>query len=291
MRILNDYFRKSSRGARFLDAAMTGAFGVPSMNAHCRVHRASRGVAGIWRSGSAGSGCGAGPVWRGASESDLRTHGIRRDELLCSVAREYEVGAFIVGSRISPRGETLDRPSVIVASGDSTLGYPDMVFAGDHYLVAYPAGGSVLVRRVSRDGGVTSEPVVAGIGSPALLATNGKTVLLVTSGSRMRMLAADGMPLGVERVIPNAGGGSFQVGSNGDRYLIAYTNYATASRIGSLVLLGPNGDFLAAGPIPLAGTLFPRTISVASNGSSFRSKVRCVMAGRSPVRGMVRIRS
>jgi hypothetical protein len=192
-------------------------------------------------------------------------------------------GALIVGSRISPRGETLDRPSVVVASGDSTLGYPDVVFAGDHFLVAYPAGGSVLVRRVSRDGGVASEPVVAGSGSLALLATNGKTVLLATSSNRMRMLAADGIPLGVEREIPNGGGGSFQAGSNGDRYLIAYTNGATGSRIGSLVLLGPNGDFLAGRPIPLAGALFPRTISVASNGSSFLVS----MATNGPVACMV----
>src|SRR6476659_676460 len=135
----------------------------------------------------------------------------------------------IGGGRISPAGELLDRPSILIASGTSaTLGYPDVVFVGGNFLVAYQSGTSVITRRFSRDGqSVDSQPVVISNSSMfAWLATNGKTVLLATARNRIRMLAADGTTSGPEIAVPNAGSGTLSAGSNGDRYLLAYPSDA-----------------------------------------------------------------
>src|ERR1019366_5025248 len=59
----------------------------------------------------------------------------------------------IGGGRLSPAGELLDRPSILIASGTAaTLGYPDVVFVGGNFLVVYQSGTSVLTRAFSRDG-------------------------------------------------------------------------------------------------------------------------------------------
>jgi len=176
----------------------------------------------------------------------------------------------IGGGRISPAGELLDRPSVLLATGvDSTLGDPDVVFVGGNFLVAYRSGTSTLMRRFSRDGRLLDQPVVIGNSRmPAWLATNGTNVFLATASNRFRLLAPDGTPLGAERDIPNAGIGAPSVASNGDRYLAAYS-LASGSTHGVVVLLTGNGDYLAAQPLPFG--VFPTTgaVTTASNGTSF----------------------
>jgi hypothetical protein len=178
----------------------------------------------------------------------------------------------IGGGRLSPAGELLDRPSILIASGTAaTLGYPDVVFVGGNFLVVYQSGTSVLTRAFSRDGRpVGSQPVVISNSAMiAWLATNGKTVLLATARNRIRMLAADGTTFGSELDIPNAGSGSMSVASNGDRYLIAYPSDSQGFLHGVVVLLTGAGNFLAAKPIPLADPLFPRVVTAASNGYTF----------------------
>jgi len=181
--------------------------------------------------------------------------------------------AVVIGAgRISPSGELLDRPSILIASGTAaTLGYPDVVFVGGNFLVAYQSGTSVVTRRFSRDGRpVDSQPVVISNSSMfAWLATNGKTVLLATARNRIRMLAADGTTSGPEIAVPNAGSGSLSAGSNGDRYLLAYPSDAQGLLHGVFVLLTGTGEFVTAQPIPLADPLFPRIVNVASNGYTF----------------------
>jgi hypothetical protein len=177
----------------------------------------------------------------------------------------------IGAGRISPAGEALDQPSILIASGvGDTPGYPDVVFAGGNFLVAYPSGNSILLRRFGRDGqAIGSEPTVIGTrGSPPVqLATNGTTVLLAIRPDRIRMLTADGTPLGAERDVPNAGSGSFSIRSNGDRYLIAYSSGPTDANHASLVLLGGDGSFLDTKPLPDSFT--SNQVNVASNGVSF----------------------
>jgi hypothetical protein len=166
----------------------------------------------------------------------------------------------IGGGRLSPSGELLDSPSILMASGPAaTLGLPDVVFVGGIFLVAYPSGASVVTRRFFRDGQpVDPQPVViANCAMPVGLATNGRTVFLATAPNRFRLLATDGSPIGEEGVIPNAGTGPYSVASNGDRYLIAYASV--------FVLLGPTGDFVTVKPIPGGNA----KVIATSNGSSF----------------------
>ncbi len=176
--------------------------------------------------------------------------------------------AVVIGAgRLSPAGELLDRPSILVASGSATkLGGADVVFVGGNFLVVYQSGTSVLTRRFSREGyWVDARPFTINNTSMfAGLATNGKTVLLPTAPDRILMLAADGTPLGSELAIPNAGSGPLSVASNGDRYLIA-----ASSDQGALILLTGMGNLLAAKPIPLAAPLFLWRTTVASDGTSF----------------------
>jgi len=174
----------------------------------------------------------------------------------------------IGGGRLSPSGELLDSPSILIASGPAaTLGLPDVVFVGGIFLVAYPSGTSVVTRRFFRDGEpVDPQPVViSNCAMPVGLATNGHTVFLATARNRFRLLAADGTPIGAEREIPNAGTGSCSVASNGDRYLIAYAETGLRSP-GVFVLLSRDGDFVAAKPIPGG---YQATVAAMSNGSSF----------------------
>lgn len=191
----------------------------------------------------------------------------------------------IGGGRLSPAGELLDRPSILIASGTvATLGYPDVVFVGGNFLVVYQSGTSVLTRAFSRDGRpVGSQPVVISNSAMfAYLATNGKTVLLATARNRIRMLAADGTTFGPELDVPNAGSGSMSIASNGDRYLIAYPSDSQGFLHGVVVLLTGAGVFLAAKPIPLADPLFPRVVTAASNGYTFLLS----MATNGPVASM-----
>ncbi|HEV7426684.1 MAG TPA: hypothetical protein VGQ46_09980 [Thermoanaerobaculia bacterium] len=178
----------------------------------------------------------------------------------------------IGGGRLSPAGELLDRPSILFASGSEfTIGKPDVVFIGGNFLVVYQVGMSLMIRRFSRDGRpVDSQPVVISNQSMyAPLATNGKNVFLATAPYRFLLLAPDGTPLGPEHVIPSAGSSSMSVASNGDRYLIAYTQSAEDSLHGAFVIVDGNGDFLLSRPIQLPNGLYPGIITVASNASSF----------------------
>jgi hypothetical protein len=167
----------------------------------------------------------------------------------------------VIGAgRLSPSGELLDRPSTLIASGFvNGIGSPDVVFVGGIFLVAYPSGNSVVTRRFYRNGqAVDPQPkVIENSAMPVGLATNGHTVFLATAPNRFRLLAADGSPIGPERVIPNAGTGPYSVASNGDRYLIAYSSV--------FVLLGPTGDLVTVKPIT---GVIAKVIAI-SNGSSF----------------------
>jgi hypothetical protein len=181
--------------------------------------------------------------------------------------------AVVIGAgRLSPAGELLDQPSILIASGTTaTLGYPDVVFVGGRFLVAYQSGTSVLTRCFSRDGRpADSQPlVISNTTMAGSLATNGKNVFLATARNRFRLIAPDGAPLGAEHAIPNAGSGSMSVASNGDRYLIAYSNAPDGLLHGTFVIVDADGQYLLSRPIQLSEELFPRSVTATSNGASF----------------------
>jgi len=177
--------------------------------------------------------------------------------------------AVVIGAgRISPAGELLDRPSILIASGTG-LGNLDVVFVGGNYLVVYQSGTSVVARRVSREGRlVDQQPVVLNnTGMSGQLATNGDTVLLLTSWKTFRMLAADGTPLRPNVVIPNAGIYTPSVTSNGSQYLIAYASDYSSG--GSFTILNPSGNVVRSNELPIPEPFYINSLSVASNGSSF----------------------
>lgn len=215
------------------------------------------------------------PVVVGAAPARQETARVASDGTnFFAVWRTHTTSSSVVigAGRLSPSGQLLDRPSILIASGTTaTLGYPDVVFVGGVFLVAYPAGTSVLVRRFSTDGRpIDSQPmVISNSAMSAWLATNGSTVFLPTARNRFRLLAADGTPLGAERDVPNAGFGSFSVASNGDRYLIAYPSGPDSTSRGSFVILSANGDFLLSKPILFPDSLFLQNVTASSNGSSF----------------------
>jgi hypothetical protein len=174
----------------------------------------------------------------------------------------------IGGGRLSPSGELLDRPSILIAAGTG-LGNLDVVFAGGNFLVVYQSGTSVIARRVSREGRLVDQQplVISNAGMPGQLATNGDTVLLLTSWKTFRMLAADGAPLGADRVIPNAGVYTPSVTSNGSQYLIAYAS--DYSSRGSFTILNPSGDVVLSKAFPIPEPFYISRITATSNGSSF----------------------
>src|SRR3954466_10851356 len=148
------------------------------------------------------------PVVIGAAAARQRSARVATDGTnFFAVWRMYISSTDVVigGGRLSPAGELLDRPSIFLATGsDLKLGEPDVVFVGGNFLVAYRSGGSVVTRRVTRDGTLLDHPVVIGNSDMhAWLATNGKNVFLATVRNRFRLLAPDGTPLGPERDIPN----------------------------------------------------------------------------------------
>src|SRR5205807_9377865 len=174
--------------------------------------------------------------------------------------------AFLIGAgRISPAGELLDRPSILIGSGPvNAIGFPDVVFVGGNFLVVYESGTSVIARRVSREGRlVDPQPVVLNNTSMhGYLATNGDNVLLLPSSATMRMLAADGTPLGAERLIPNAGIYSPSVTSNGSQYLIAYaTDYSSR---GSFTILNASGDVVVSKAFSIPEPFYVSSITVTS---------------------------
>jgi hypothetical protein len=177
--------------------------------------------------------------------------------------------AVVIGcGRISPAGELLDRPSILIASGTG-LGNPDVVFVGGNFLVAYISGTSVIARRVSREGRLVDQQAVAitDTSMRGQLATNGENVVMLTSANRFRMLASDGTPLGPERSLPNAGIYTPSVTSNGSQYLIAYSSdYASG---GSFTILNSSGDVALSKAFPIAEPFYCSSIAVTSNGSSF----------------------
>jgi len=172
----------------------------------------------------------------------------------------------IGGGRISPDGELLDRPSILFASGvDGDIGTPDVVFVGGNFLVAYQSGTSLITRRFSRDGRPL-EPQTNRISNASMaapLATNGKTVFLLTARNRFRLLAPDGTPLAFERDIPNAGTGFISVASNGDRYLVAYSDNG-GSGSGRYVIVDSNGIVQTSRLMNSASR-----VAAASDGSRF----------------------
>jgi hypothetical protein len=169
--------------------------------------------------------------------------------------------AVIGGGRLSPAGDLLDRPSILIGSG-SALGNPDVVYVGGNFLVVYQSGTSVIARRVSREGRLVDQPpvVITNTDMSGQLATNGDTVLL-TSYRTIRMLAADGTTLGAKRVIPNAGIYTPSVTSNGSQYLLASRD--------SLTILNPSGDVVLSKAFPIPEPFYIGSVSVTSNGSSF----------------------
>jgi len=175
----------------------------------------------------------------------------------------------VIGAgRLSPSGELLDRPSILIAAGTG-LGNPDVVFAGGHYLVVYQSGTSVVAWRVSREGRlIDQQPTVLNNTSMrGQLATNGDTVLLLTSSNTFRLLAADGTALSPQRAIPNGGIYTPSVTSNGRQYLIAYaTDYSSR---GSFTMLNPGGDVVRSSAFPIQEPFYIGSIAVTSNGSSF----------------------
>jgi hypothetical protein len=174
----------------------------------------------------------------------------------------------IGGGRLSPAGELLDRPSILIASGIA-LGTPEVVFVGGNFLVVYASGTSVIARRVSREGRLVDPQavVISNTSMRGPVATNGNSVVLLTSANTIRMLAADGTPLGADRVLPNAGIYAPSVTSNGNQYLIAYpSDYASR---GSFTLLNSNGGVDISKAFPIPEPFYISSIAVTSNGSSF----------------------
>jgi hypothetical protein len=185
----------------------------------------------------------------------------------------------IGAGRISPAGELLDRPSVLIGSvPPGAMGLLDVVFVGGNFLVVYQSGTSVIARRVSREGRfVDQQPVVLTYTSMyGYLATNGETVLLVLSSTTMRMLAADGTPLGANRLIPHARFSTPSVTSNGSQYLIAYASDYTSP--GSFTILNSSGDVVVSSAFPIPEPFYINGITVTANGSSFLMAL--VMSGR-----------
>jgi len=176
------------------------------------------------------------------------------------------------GGRISPDGKLLDQPSTLFASGKAyDFGNPDVVFVGDNFLVAYQAGTSLVTRRFARDGRPVGAPfVIEHTAMKTWLATNGKNVFLSTAWNRFRLLAADGTPLGTEHDVPISSYQSYAVGSNGDRYIIAYS-YLGPNRTfqGTFFLLNGAGDFQVKKQFPFPPLNSRATLAIASNGSSF----------------------
>ncbi len=175
------------------------------------------------------------------------------------------------GGRISPEGKLLDQPSILFASGKaSDFGNPDVVFVGDNFLVVYQAGTSLVTRRVARDGRpVGVQPVVIELTAMKRLVTNGKNVLLSTAWNRFRLLAADGTPLGAEHEFAMSSYVSYAVGSNGDRYLIAYSSFdLSGSFQGTFFLLSGAGDVEVRKQFSFPHNNFAFS-TIASNGSSF----------------------
>jgi hypothetical protein len=185
----------------------------------------------------------------------------------------------IGGGRISPAGELLDRPSILIGSGPvGAIGMPDVVFVGGNFLVVYESGTSVIARRISREGRlVDQQPVVLkNTSMHGYLATNGENVLLLPSSATMRMLAADGTPLGADRLIPHARFYTPSVTSNGSQYLIAYaSDYASP---GSFTILNPSGYVVVSNAFPIPEPFYVNSITVTANGSSFLMAL--VMSGR-----------
>ncbi|MEA2164257.1 MAG: hypothetical protein QOK37_2384 [Thermoanaerobaculia bacterium] len=176
--------------------------------------------------------------------------------------------AIIGGGRMSPAGELLDRPSILIASGTG-LGAPDVVFVGGNFLVVYQSGTSVMARRVSREGRLVDQQAVVIINTSmrGQLATNGDNVVLLTATNTIRMLAADGTPLGADRVVPNAGIYAPSVTSNGSQYLIAYpSDYASR---GSFTILNSKGDVEHSNAFTIPEPFYISGLTLASNGSSF----------------------
>jgi hypothetical protein len=216
------------------------------------------------------------PVQFGAAPSRMDSARVASDGTnFFAVWRRYtgkSDAVVIGGGRLSPSGQLLDQPSILLASGVATkVGFPDVVFVGGNFLVVYQSGTSVFTRRFSRDGRpVDTQPVtISNSRMVSWLATNGKTVLLPTAWNRIRMLAADGTPFGPELAVPNADSGSLSVASNGDRYLIASPSIVDSFPHGAIVLLSGTGQLLVTKPIPLADTRFLYNVTTASDGSSF----------------------
>ncbi len=179
--------------------------------------------------------------------------------------------AVIGGGRVSPAGELLDRPSILIASGAAgTLGYPDVFFVGGNFLVVYASGTSRIARRVSREGRLVDQQSVV-INTPIYwgqMASNGDDVLMVTSSNSIRMLAADGTSLGADRALPNVEFHSNpSVTSNGSQYLIAEAD-RYASR-GSFTILNSKGDLELSKSFSIPDPFYISGLTVTSNGSSF----------------------
>jgi hypothetical protein len=179
--------------------------------------------------------------------------------------------AVIGGGRVSPAGELLDRPSILIASGAAgTLGYPDVFFVGGNFLVVYGSGTYRMARRVSREGRLVDQQAVV-INTPIYwgqLASNGDNVLMITSANSIRMLAADGTPLGADRILPNVEFHSNpSVTSNGSQYLIAEAD-RYASR-GSFTILNSRGDLELSNAFSIPDPFYISGLTVTSNGSAF----------------------
>ncbi len=176
--------------------------------------------------------------------------------------------AVVIGcGRLSPAGELLDRPSILIASG-TAFGQPNVFFVGGNFLVVYASGTSLIARRVSPEGRlVDQQAVVISNTSVGQMASNGDNVLMITSANSIRMLAADGTPLGADRVLPNVVFHYPSVTSNGSQYLIAEAD-SYASR-GSFTILNSRGDVELSSAFSVPEPSYINSVSVTSNGSSF----------------------
>jgi len=177
--------------------------------------------------------------------------------------------AVIGGGRLSPAGELLDRPSIFIASG-TALGQPDVFFVGGNFLVVYASGTSLLARRVSPEGRLVDQQavVIKSTSGWGQIATNGDNVLMITSANSIRMLAADGTPLGADRVLPNVEFHSNpSVTSNGRQYLVAEAD-RYASR-GSITILNSRGDLEISSAFSIPDPFDISGLTVTSNGSAF----------------------